>query len=471
MTHKLSNHQCLAYALPVITTAWLVTPVGVVQGIYAKYYGMSLTTIATILFLVRLFDAITDPLIGYYSDRYYQRFNTYKPFVLIGGLLFIVSSYFLYVPPQHVGTLYLTIWFLCFYFAWTLFEMPHLAWASKLAQSSESKAKIYSFRNIANYSGWLLFYSIPLLPIFESRAITPDTLRVSVMAAGILMLPLLFICLKTRGANVIQRKHDPELESKNIIHDKLSDEQSLYKFLQSVLTNQPLLIFIGAFLMIGLSMGMWYSLIFLYVDVYLRLGDQFAEMFLLAFGIGIVATPIWYKLIIWLGKKTTWTLSTLLLLVSFIYTGSLSPEDTTFTKLVVLKTIQTMGFTCLNIVGPAILSEIIDYSNWKHNTEKNAVYFAIYTFMSKAVFAASAALGLGFVGWYGFDATANIQSEQGIFGLTLAISWFPTICALLALVFILLSPINESRHQIIRRRLDALGERQRKRSFPSSDSA
>lgn len=59
---------------------------------------------------------------------------------------------------------------------------------------------------------------------------------------------------------------------------------------------------------------------------------------------------------------------------------------------------------------------------------------------------------------------AITQSEQGIFGITLAISWLPTVCAVLALVFILLSPINERRHQIIRRRLDTMVTRLKKRN-------
>lgn len=459
MSKSLSNHQCFTYALPVVTTAWLVTPIGVVQGIYAKYYGLPLTTIATVLFLVRFFDAVTDPLIGYYADRYYKSNGTYKPFILVGGLLFIISSYFLYVPPKQVGAFYLTIWFALFYLAWTLFEMPHLTWASKLAQSSEAKAKIYSFRNIANYSGWLLFYSVPLLPVFESRAITPDTLHVSVLAAGLLMVPLLLISLKTKHRMEYKQAGNYKNHPKDTGHNLHRHKKPIIKFLQSLLANRPLIIFLAAYTLIYLGMGMWYSLIFLYVDVYLGLGEQYAEMFLLAFVIGIAATPLWYRLMVWLGKKTTWILSTLLLIISFIFTIWLSAEVTTFTKLVALKAIQTMGFTCLNVVGPAMLSEIIDYSNWKQKSDKNAIYFAIYTFIIKAVFAISTAIGLGLVGWFGFDAAANGQTLQAIFGMTLAIGWVPTSLAIIALVFITLLPINERRHKVIRDRLNAISAR------------
>lgn len=462
MPHKLSNRLCLAYSLPVMTSTWLIAPIGVLQGIYAKYYGLSLTTIASVLLLARLFDALSDPLVSYYVDRYYQRNGTYKPFIFSGGILFIVSSYFLYTPPVQVGAPYFTAWLLAFYFAWTLFEMPHLAWASELAQTSEAKTRIYSFRNMISYTGLLLFYTIPLLPMFETRAITPETLRVSVMIAVVLMLQFLIVCLKTRftathlpSRQSIQQSETQSTNHLTHIHTALKQQQNLYPFLLSVLNNKPLLIFISAFFMITIGSGMWYSLIFLYVDTYLDLGNQFAQMFLLAFALGAVATPVWYKLAVWWGKKATWILATLLLIVSFIYTGFLSPGETSFVALVTLKVIQTLGFTCMGALAPAILSEIIDFSHWKYDTKKNATYFAIYTFIQKTTLAIATALGFAIAGFYGFDATATTQNEQSIFGLTWAIAWLPAVFATLALVFILLSPINEHRHRVIRRRLDA----------------
>ena len=53
----------------------LIAGTNIVQGIYAKYFGLALTTIAAVVLLVRISDAITDPLIGYLSDRYQDRYG------------------------------------------------------------------------------------------------------------------------------------------------------------------------------------------------------------------------------------------------------------------------------------------------------------------------------------------------------------------------------------------------------------
>ena len=467
MRDGLPRHTFLTYSLPVITTIWLIAPIGIIQGIYAKYYGLALTTIATVVLVTRLFDAITDPIIGYCVDHFYRRTGTRKPLMLLGGLLFVVSSYFLYVPPEIVSAEYFTLCFLAFYLAWTLFEIPHLAWASGLAKTSKEKSKIYSYRSAANYFGLLFFYLIPLLPFFDTRNITPQTLEVSVIVAGVLMLIFLIICLRgIPDAN----PNDFRSRNRTLSDRNLSPTQekggNLRKTLKVIIRNRPFALFVTGYSFLSIASGMWYGLIFLYVDAYLGLGDQFAQIFLLAYAIGIVATPIWYKLSVVFGKKATWLLATVILIISFIFTGFLKPGETGFTELVTLKIVQTLGFTCTAVVAPAMLSEIIDFSSWKYHSEKSATYFSFYTFLSKVTIAIAMAMGLSIAGWFGFDATIKAHSNESIFGLTLAIAWLPPVFASIAMIFILLAPIDARRHQILRRRLDERAARAARNSVP-----
>ena len=137
----LETYRTLNYALPTVVVAFLIGPVAIIQGIYAKYFGLSLTTIASVLLIARLFDAVTDPLIGYFSDHYYARTGSRKKIICTGAVLFIISAYFLYVPHgigssapyDPISTACFLTWFLIFYLGWTMFEIPHLAWGSELA--------------------------------------------------------------------------------------------------------------------------------------------------------------------------------------------------------------------------------------------------------------------------------------------------------------------------------------------------
>lgn len=445
---RVDAYQGISYALPYIAVYMLLVPMNIIQGIYAKYYGLALTTLATIILLSRIFDAVTDPIIGYLSDRYRAKHGTRKPFMIAGSLMILLCGYFLYIPPADVTAIYAGFWMIAFYMAFTIFEIPHITWPSDIANNSGDKIKLYSFKTFGSYAGLTLFYCIPFLPLFESSAITPETLKVTFIIVAVFALPFLYLAMR-----VVPNGHPPLID-KTEPSSKCS-LASIKRELQPIAKNKPFLLFVLAFVFGGFASGMWYGLIFIYVDSYLDRGDLFAQLFLIAFFIGLLMTPVWYQLALRIGKKFAWMLSVGLLCSSFIFTGFLEPESTTFAQLLTLKVLQTSGFVCLNIVTPAMLSDIIDYSYWKTGVEKSATYFSIKVFFDKANVAAGMALGLAIAGWWGFDPGAVAHSEASIEGLMMAMVWLPTLLGLISLIFIALGPISERRHKAIRRRLDA----------------
>lgn len=266
-----TNSQILAYAIPVLPVYFLYGPLVLLQGIYAKYFGVALTTIASVLLVSRLFDAVSDPIIGYLSDRYCARRGSRKRFVVCGGILFIVSSWFLYVPvnfntlevidfgihepsPTVSGT-YFLIFFLAFYLSYTLFEIPHLAWGGELVSSSKDKNKIYGMRSFFFFLGGLLFYVMPLMPWFDTNEFTPQTLKWSVTIAGFLMLPMLYFCV----INVPDKK----VFAQNF-GSKFSDieDRDLKPVLRAIITNKPLRILTAAHVCTGFGASMFYTLLF-----------------------------------------------------------------------------------------------------------------------------------------------------------------------------------------------------------------
>ena len=465
---SLSLFHCLSYCAPATSIFWIYAPIAILQGIYAKYYGFPLTTIAAIVLVARLFDAITDPLIGYFSDRHYRRTGTRKPFVLAGGLLLMISSYFLYIPfgvdtasimsgnnldGPAVSVTYFTAWILLFYFAYTLFEIPHYAWGSELASSSVDKSKIYSFRGVAAYLGLILFYSIPLMPFFESKEITPATLKISVIAANFLLVCFLYFTMRVTPSRLSRRspKEIPEPSDEVVIQ-----RRGLF---QSIAGNTPLILFFSAFLFSGIANGLWYGLIFLYVDSFLNMGEQFSLIFLLGFLISVVLTPLYYKLSMMFGKRGIVAIGMLLITCSYLYLGLLVPGETSVPQLFLLIVSNAVGFGCLIAFTPAMLSEIIDFSTWKYRSQNTAMYFSLYSFIGKANTALGAALGLAIIGWAGYDATATTQTTEAIASLMLSMVWLPGTFTAIALVLIALNPINTRRHHIVRRRMDELPPR------------
>ena len=445
--------QYIAYSAPNMVFAFLVSPMWILQGIYAKHFGVTLTTIATVLLISRLFDALTDPLIGYWSDRYHSKSGSRKPFVIAGGFLFVVSCYFLYVPvdPHHlpaetvVSTAYFLGWYLMFYLAWTLFEIPHLAWGSELARSGREKNKIYSLRALAGYLGLVLFYLVPLLPFFVGNAFTPQTLQWTAIAAGLLMLPTLYYCMKLTPDIAVQR----------------AKQTNLWALRKEILSNKPFLLFITAFALYAMgAAGMWNALMFILFDTYFGFGEQFALLGLIGTVSGLLTLGFWCWLANRLDKKNTWALGQLLFVAAVLITSLLQPGTTGMAALAVVVILIYVAVSAVSALSPSVLADIIDYSTWKFGTDRAATYFAVYALVSKTSMAIGGSISLGLAGWYGFDPTTAVQTEDAVFGLHLAACWLPALLMLLSSLIITLLPITARRHGIIRRCLDARLARQ-----------
>ena len=459
------SHQ-LAYITPVMMMTFLWAPLGILQGIYAKYYGVALTTIATVLLISKLFDAVTDPLIGYWSDRHQEKAGNRKPFVLVGGLLFIISSYFLYVPvdPNSVNSLtsisttYFVVWFLLFYLAWTLFEIPHLAWAAELAQDTKAKNKIYSLRSMAGTLGILWFYLVPFLPFFPNHEFTPQTMQWAAVIAGLLMLPALYFCITGTSSR------SNRFASQVTVHH--AKKQTLWALRKELLSNKPFLLFFVAFLLFTGGSGMWFTLVFILVDSYLKLGDQFASITIVALVVSTVTLSGWYWLANRLGKRLCMGLGAFFYAMAAIVTGTLDPDHTGFMGLSLAILLAYTGAVPLTALAPSLLADITDYSTWKFRSDNTATYFALYTLAAKTAVAIGGSFGLGLAGWYGFDPSVNQHNEDAIFGLQLAISWMPLSLMLVAIFVINQIPINAHQHRIVRRRLDANALRESTRDYP-----
>ena len=448
------------YAAPVAATALLYGgPIVVLQGIYAKYFGIPLTTIAAILLVANLFDTITDPVIGYFSDRYYKKNKTRKPFIFWGGVFFIVAAYYLFTPPENATGLYFLICFLGFFLGFTLFNIPHNAWGSVLSSDSQSSMRIFTARAMALLLGGMLFYSLPQLPFFETTEFTPKTLEVAVYIAAILILPALYLCLKFLPDGFHQNKRETKTGSDISIFSKECRESNLVTLWISIKTNKALAFFLGSFFLSGIGAGSWGALIFIYVDAFLNKGEWFSMIALLGMGFGTFGLYIWGKVAVSLGKKVSWILATLVTVIGILSMLFLPPETASFYSLALIIVSIFIGINSFSALAPALLSDLIDYSILKSGSDFTGSFYAIYFLITKVNVAVGSALGLFIAGSYGFELQQP-NSSASIMGLQLAAIWLPSIFLLISIFFIYQITIDTRRHAIIFRALERRRARQ-----------
>ena len=445
--------KALAYAIPSLGMVFMLAPVAsVLGGIYAKHFGLTLTAIASVMLIARIFDAVTDPIIGYYSDRWRMRTGSRKPFILVGAILLVPCSYFLSVPGGQVTTGYFTFWYLAFYLALTLFSIPYLAWINEFTVDSKEKTLVFSLNAIVGQAGGALFYLIPLLPFFTTTEITPQILQVTVIIGALLLVPGLLIAIKVVPDGPCP---EPLPEAKKT----LSMTAKVTAVVQAMVRNKPFVLFVMTFMFLGIGAGMWGGMFFIYVDAYVHLGEAFAKISLWGMVVGALAVPVWYRVSLFVGKRKAWLIGMGILMVVFFCTSLLSPEGSGFYELFALNILMVFGSGSMAVIAGPMLCDTIDYGRLKDHEERNAVYFSIYSLLTKMQIAIGGALGMGIAGWFGFDVLASEQTPSALVGLHLGVAWLPTLFVAMAMLFIAIMPLDEARMVVIRRRLAARDRR------------
>jgi Na+/melibiose symporter-like transporter len=225
------------------------------------------------------------------------------------------------------------------------------------------------------------------------------------------------------------------------------------EFISALKCNKPFQIFVAAYMCVGLGMGMYFGLFFIFVDSYLGQGEDYAKLFSLSLVVSLISIPLVYKVIALIGKKWTWVLSLLLMTLSIFYSGQLRPGEDVFLSLLIVKIIVHIGGAMLPMITLPLLNESIDYGLLSNKTERRGLYYSILSLLVKFEIALGLALGLAIAGWLGFDATATTHDEASGFAIRMAMSWIPCVFMCLGFFFIWRLPIDERRAGIIARRL------------------
>ena len=164
MATTITRSQLALFALPALVSTIMHGPIaGILPALYSAEYGIDLAVIGGVLLVARIFDAVTDPLIGYFSDRTRTRFGRCKPWIAAGALLSVIGIFFLFRPGEYGSSAYLLGFSIFLYLAWTIFEIPYAAWVLELSRKSDQRTRINGARSFAVFLGGIAFTAAPAL--------------------------------------------------------------------------------------------------------------------------------------------------------------------------------------------------------------------------------------------------------------------------------------------------------------------
>ena len=401
-------------------------------------------------FVTKLFDAITDPVVGVLSDRTKTAWGRFRPFLLWGAIPFAVTGIFTFYTPDFSPTgklIYAYVTYTAVFMAYTFVNIPYGALMGVISSDPAERTSLSTYRFVLAFCGAIVVqrFTEPWVAYFggsETRIIDGvHTVIVIDKQTGFFWT---VVCYAIAAAVLFVITF---LTTKERVQP-VSSEASLWSHdFKDLTTNGPWLVMCAFSLLRLLASWLHGSAVAYYFTYYI--GSTFGD-FLVAGSIASIigmlfAKPI-YNLI---GSKNLLIASSLL---SAIFTTSFwfIQRDQIF-ALYLLNILTSLVSGPLAVMMFAAYADIADYSEWKTNRRATGLVFAAAAFAQKI----GSAIGGAIPGWclasYGFrspvDGVIQEQSETTIHGVILMMSVFPGLVMLASAVVVLFYPLNK--HKLV----------------------
>ncbi len=423
---------------------------------YSNIYGLRLEDTALLLLVTRIWDAVSDPVMGILADRTHTRWGKYRPYLFWFALPFSICGILLFTTPAWGPTAKLVWAYVTYILMMTVYtgiNVPYGAMLGVMTDNSDEKTVFSSFRMFFAYGGSFiaLFAWEPLCNLFIGAGDSPaGGWQHAMMVIATACLVIFLLCFW------LTREH---VESPSTV--------SVGTDLRYLLANVPWWLLIGAALCSNLfntvrgSAAAYFFKDVVGPDAVLSLGSFsflfYAGLFL---SVGEVSNMVGVSMTVAiaraLGKKTTYIATMAMLAVLSIAFFFVPCTPGGFWLMLVL---QVLISICTGIISPLVWSmyaDVSDYAELRHGTASTGLIFSSSSMAQKFGSAFGGAAVMWLLSSFGYNTAADaVQTETALTGLRLLMSWIPALVAVVAAVVVSFYPLNSAKMQEIQAGLEA----------------
>jgi GPH family glycoside/pentoside/hexuronide:cation symporter len=390
--------------------------------------------------LQRVWDAITDPLVGYLSDRTQTRWGRRRPWMLLSVLPLSLFGWMLWAPPAGLEGAWLIVWLtvamLGFSTGTTLFLVPHQALGAELADAGAARTNVFAWREFFAVSGtaialvgfiWILTNTDD--PRAAAERITLGTSLLIVVTVGI-ALPWLS-----------ERK---DYQGRSLANP--------FEAIASTFRNPHARVVFAMVLILHMGGGASAVLSPFIMDYVIGQPENTSWVFLAHISAQFVAIPVWTSLASRIGKKGTWQAAMIVGLIGYsmiLFVG--------YGDLVLMASASALTGTMHAagvVIGYAIVADIVDYDELQTGQRKEGSYYAVYHLLYKSASGLMAMAAGGALAYTGFVPNQE-QTELVKSVMTGMLGGVPGTCVLVGFFLLMGYQLTDERHAEIRVELDA----------------
>lgn len=392
--------------------------------------------------LPRLYDAITDPIMGYISDNTTSKYGRRKPYILIGaiwsGLMFIALWQLDAANSQSYNFWYFLILSLVFLTGNTMFSTPLMGLGYEMSSDYNERTRLMGFSQTVGQFAWIIvpwFWVLIADPdLFATQAEGVRRLSIFVGVACMLLgvMPALF-CKEIDQTNLTNRD---ELTLKNLVNNL----KSLLHNMVLIFKNKPFVRLCGATFLVFNGFQMVASFSYFIIVFYLFKGDYgsagtwpawFSTISAVVTALLIIPTITWMSNK-W-GKRKAFLLSTFLSIIGYVLKWwGFNPDNPWLIFMPI--PLMVFGIGGLFTLMMSMTADVCDLDELNNGMpRKEGTFGAIYWWMVKLGQGLALVLGGLVLKLVGFDQNVAVQSAETITRLRLADILVPATTAALAI--------------------------------------
>ena len=388
--------------------------------------GISAGWMGTLFLVARLWDAINDPIMGSFPDRWMigKSGDKFKPWIKIFMLPLALSGVlcFFNVPLEGIALhSYVAFAYVLYGMSYTGTSMSFGAMASVVSDDPIQRSKLSRARSIGGTIVGIVGLSIVPVVCFDKQSnILPERFTLIAVIFGVLSIISYFVLLNFTQERIRQNSEKAE-------------KFNYGKVLKATVHNRPL---------IGVMVATLGSMLFItgsnqvrsyiFKEYYART-DVMSIISLATIPILVICFPLVPKLVAKFGKKATLMAAIVSSTIFSVIPVVMEIKNVyVYSALVVLGTIGQTVFTMLIW---ALVTDCLDYSEWKFNERSDGSMYSLYTF-SRKIGSTIASTGVSFgLAAIGFVSGSNVvQTAEAVNGIYFLVNIIPVVTCALELI-------------------------------------
>lgn len=383
----LTRRQLAAYGALGLPLAMAALPLYVhLPKLYGGDLGMPLALVGGILLVTRLADAVSDPVIGWLSDRWPRRD------------LFAAAA----LPPLAVGMMallhpgavanhgplaaWLAVWLTVTYLGFSMASIAYQAWGAQLSDDVHERTRVTAAREIFTLIGVVAAAALPTVLGGENA--------MGLGRFGLAFAGLLAVCAAVTLASAPRPPRRGRTRA------------SLAASVAAPLANPEYRRLLAVFMLSGIAAAIPSTLVLFFIADVLQAPDLAGVFLVVYFLAGALGIPLWVYASRRIGKEHAWIAAMTVAVVAFVWAWRLGPGDVMAYGAICVLSGLALG---ADLALPAsILADVIDRDRRGGGAAAEGSYFGIWNLVTKANLAIAAGLALPVL-----DALGYTPGEPG----------------------------------------------------------